>query len=304
MTYQLISAMSEIADRYDAYIIDLWGVLHDGMQPYPGAKEALEALRQQNKEVILLSNAPRRAVKAEQRLNELGFGTELYDYVVTSGELTYRYLTEEYKQALSQVLNATTGQAEGKYGLNYFYIGPEKDLDLLHGGGFNRVETAMEADFALVTGFDAFGDEMETKLPFMQEALAAKLTLYCANPDMKVVNQQGQTMLCAGRLGEWYQQQDGKVEFFGKPHSGAYRACMELLHVTDSARMVAVGDSLHTDVAGARGAGIDSVFCAAGIHLDEVVMGAWGDNPSAERLEALFNEYRITPTYVMPSFSI
>jgi len=135
----IINGISEITDDFTYYIIDLWGVLHDGTKAYPNALAAAKFLKEKNKKVILLSNAPRRSIKAVYKLNELGFTEGLYNHILTSGEVTFNYVKNEAK------------------GRKYIYIGPEKDRDLLNGAGKIEVQKAEDADFAVATGFEGFG---------------------------------------------------------------------------------------------------------------------------------------------------
>lgn len=298
--------LSELSDRFDAFIIDLWGVLHDGENPYPGAVECFEKLSDTGKEIILLSNAPRRAHKAEEKLTELGFAPDLYDYLITSGELTYQYLTTRYAEQFNLRVDATTGQPiPGEDGFRYYYVGPEKDRDIMAGSPFVEVTEPTEANFMLVTGFDHFGQPIEEKLPLIEKALATHLPLYCANPDRTVVKQNGEVMLCAGVLAEWYEKRGEVVRWFGKPYAGAYDSCLQLFETKNKARIAAIGDSLHTDVAGANKAGIFSVFCAGGIHAQELGVDGAGavTLPAEHAMERLCLQHKAMPNAVIPRFA-
>ena len=281
------NSLSEFADKYDYFIIDLWGVLHDGQAAYPKAIAALESLRKRSKKIILLSNAPRRAVKAKETLDRLGFAPDLYDAILTSGEVTFEYLK-----------NDRTG------GKKYYYIGPEKDEDILNGlEECQQVKCPADADFALNTGFNHFGDGMETKQPETEECLAARIPMICANPDRVVVRQTGEVMLCAGLLGEFYEANGGEVIWFGKPYESVYEKCLEIFGITksESAKICAIGDSIHTDIAGANNSGISSTLVAGGI-LSKKLGINFGELPTLDNLEKTCIEEGDRPTYIIPEF--
>lgn len=248
----IINGISEIVDKYDYYIIDLWGVLHDGTKAYPNALEALKYLHKNKKKVILLSNAPRRSRKALDKLNELGFTKDLYDYILTSGEVTYKYAKNEVN------------------GKNFFYIGPEKDRDLLDGAKKQEVAIASEANFALATGFEGFGSLFEEKKPQLDECLEAGLTMLCANPDRKVVNQKGEVQICSGLMAEYYKKNGGKVEYFGKPFPRSYQECKYFFGSPPNEKICCIGDSFHTDIEGGNRAGTKTLLIAGGIYKDEI----------------------------------
>ncbi len=286
---RFLDSIGQIADDFDAFIIDLWGVLHDGSHPYPGAVECLAALKNQGKKIILLSNAPRRAVKAKEVLDDIGFSPENYDHVLTSGEITFHAL-----------------ENDPKLGGRFYYVGPEKDEDILDGSRFIRTMEPVDADFAIVTGFDHlgdpdYGDHMAMKMPEIEAMLRAELPLYCANPDLHVVKQNGKRMLCAGVLAQYYQHQGGEVHYFGKPYKSAYEQSFGLLGVADPTRYCAIGDSLHTDIAGANENGIFSVFVAGGIFASEFGI-KHGQVPSKEQLVEVCDRESATPSAVIPAF--
>jgi len=262
---------SEIASNYDAFIVDLWGVIHDGQNLYPGVMQTLQALKSMNKKVLFLSNAPRRAEKVKEVLGNFGITPDLYIDAVSSGEVTYQILKINYASA------------------KYIYIGPDKDRCLLGGLNFEEVSDASKADFAITTGFDKDDSTLAEKLPQIESCLKAGLKLYCANPDLIVVRQDGTKMLCAGVIGEYYQQEGGKVEFIGKPHKEVYEYALKALGTN---KILAVGDSPETDIKGANNMNIDSVLLLGGILKAE-------SRPLAEVLI----EKQAEPTYIIENFS-
>ncbi len=278
--------LSEVADNFDAFIIDLWGVLHDGTHAYPGAINCLKELKAANKKIVLLSNAPRLSKKAEIVLQNLGFTHDLYDFVLTSGQVTHDYM------------RVTKNFGENRF----YYIGPKKDEDILDGLQYTRVDDPKNATFVIVTGFDDFGDELETKLPEAQACLDAGIPMVCANPDRFVVKQDGRKMLCAGLIAEWYAHNGGRVQYFGKPYNDAYQECFELIELIDMSKAAAIGDSLHTDIAGANGHGIFSIFIAGGIHSEALGI-EHGQTPEQEKFEKLCNDEGVFPNVVLPTFT-
>lgn len=278
------NSISEFADNFSAFIIDLWGVLHDGEHPYKGAIETLKKLKAENKKIILLSNAPRRAKKAEEKLIEMGFSKDDYDHIITSGEASYEFLenTKHY----------------GKY---YYYIGPAKDQDLLEGLSYYRVDTPEKANFAIATGFDNDDSVMEEKVPEVQQCIKLGLPLICANPDMVVVRHNGTRPLCAGVIADMYEKLGGNVHNFGKPHEYVYHKCLKLLHMYDKQKIAAIGDNFNTDIAGANRVGIFSVLVTGGIMAEKLGV-APGKLPTEEAIDELCESYKIFPDAILPAF--
>jgi HAD superfamily hydrolase (TIGR01459 family) len=279
---KLLSGISEVSSKYDYYIIDLWGVLHDGHDPYKGAVEALKKLKENNKKIVLLSNAPRRAVKAEAVLENLGFTRDMYDMLITSGEVTYNYV-----------------KMHPEMGKRYVYIGPEKDRHLLDGLNLEIVEYAGQADFAVATGFEGFGSLFSEKQAQLDDCLANKKLLLIANPDKKVVKQTGEEQICAGLMGDYYTQKGGTTRYFGKPYRNAYTECFKAFGVQKPEKTLCIGDSFHTDIAGANMLGAGSLFVAGGIHKKDVYLDNKIDQTQLHNLIKLEKQ---TPRYVIEEF--
>lgn len=271
-----LNSVAEFAENYDAFILDIWGVIHDGVEAYDGVLECLQQLKKANKKIIFLSNAPRRSYKVKNTLKVFGVTEDLYSDAISSGEVAYEIITSRYASANS---------------CNYFYIGPEKDSDLLSGANFIQSE-ASKAKFAIVTGFDDDNSGLEEKLPQIEEALKHKLKLYCVNPDKIVVRQNGSSMLCAGVIGEYYAKQKGEVEFIGKPYTAVYEKCFALINKVPKNKIAAIGDNLDTDILGANNAGIDSVLCLGGVLKAE-----------KKPYNQIIKECGIHPKITIPKFS-
>jgi HAD superfamily hydrolase (TIGR01459 family) len=250
----LIPGLAELADRYDGYIIDLWGVIHDGVTPYAGAIDCLSALRRHGKRIVLLSNAPRRAAVAIEGLTHLGIPAACYDAVVTSGEaafLALRDRPEPWHRAL---------------GARPYHLGPPRDASVLDGLDLLTTTHPAQASFVLNTGPD---DERNPTDPAAYDDVlhachAASLPMLCANPDLTVVRG-GVDIVCAGTLAERYVAMGGESHSIGKPDPAIYQGVLATLG-TPRNRVLAIGDSLRTDIAGAANAGVDALWILGGIH--------------------------------------
>lgn len=280
---QFISSLPSIASSYDAFILDLWGVIHDGTQLYPGVKECLERLRAEKKQVIFLSNAPRRASIVKDALAQMGVGEALYDEVITSGEAAFLTLT-----------------AAEPYGTHYIYIGLEKDRRLLEGQGYREVEKAEQADFFLLAHSTYDNQPWEELEPVFRRALERKLPLLCINPDTEIVRITGEHVYCAGALAARYEEMGGKAVYFGKPHPAVYALCLEHFRDIPKSRILAVGDNPATDIKGAVATGLSSLLITGGI-LHKIV-GTPKSESYITNCRNLFNPQDM-PTYLAETFN-
>ena len=250
----LLDGFAAIAPRYDGFILDLWGVIHDGVKPYPGAVDCLEHLRAAGKRCVLLSNAPRRSHAAEKMLQRMGIRPVLYDAILTSGEavhLALRDRTDPWFAAL---------------GKRVFHLGPERDRNVVDGLDVVLVETPDAADFLLNTGPDDHRSPTDVAVfeDVLQECARHGLPMICANPDLEVIRG-GERVICAGALAARYEQMGGAVRSLGKPDPAIYSPVLGMLG-TAKAATLAVGDSLRTDISGAARAGLESCWVLGGIH--------------------------------------
>lgn len=246
--------LSLIADDYDGFILDLWGVIHDGVKLLPHSKATLEALRARGKRIVMLSNAPRRAVLAAKGLTRLGVPPELYDGVMTSGENVWQALHDRDDPWFAAL------------GRRVFFLGPARDLPLLEGLDLDLALTPADADFVLNVGADEEVTDraLEPHLPALEACRAANLPMVCANPDYIIVRD-GEQIICAGLLAEAYAKMGGEFRWRGKPAPEVYGPTLAMLGVAPS-RVLAVGDALRTDIAGATAVGIASAWVLDGIH--------------------------------------
>lgn len=273
-----INGLSEVFGLYDGFILDLWGVVHDGVAPFAGTLPALTALKKAKKRIWLLSNAPRRAYTVVEKLTQMGVTPELYDGILTSGEAS--------RQALQDGLIA-------KWGRRCLHIGSTRDLSLFEELDVEIVKDPAQADFVLNSGVEAFSDTIEKYRPLLQKCAEGNLPMLCANPD-RVVHVEDALVICAGTLADTYAAFGGDVTYFGKPYRGVYRSCLQDL---GTRRVLAVGDSMLTDIAGATGAGLDSVLVTSGIHREEFAAEA-----EAPDLQQFLANYPYRPNYIIKSF--
>jgi len=261
--------MRELAERYDGVILDLWGVVHDGTAPFPGVLDCLERLLAAGKRVVLLSNAPRRADDVGRRIAQIGVPASLYHGIMSSGEEAWQYLARRDDPFYAAL------------GRNCLHICSDRDLEIREGLGLTYVETPEQADFILNTGPAEWDDTLADYDPVLKPAQARGLAMVCANPDL-IVMHRGKPALCAGALAERYEAIGGTVRWHGKPHRSVYDSCLPLLGIENRDRLLVVGDSLRTDIAGAAAAGIDALFITGGVHAGEFADRAALDRTLAE----------------------
>lgn len=282
---RFLNTMVDTIPDYDGYILDLWGVVHDGEKLYAGVRETFALLREHHKQIVILSNAPRRSQRAAEVLARLGVDEGKYDHLITSGEVMFGHLARV-----------------ADFGKHYYFIGPDKDLDVLDGLDYHR-SGLLQADFLLNVGFYYDGQEMRELESALLTAARLRKPMICANPDLVVVRQSGERLGCAGMIAESYEGMGGKVTYFGKPHASVYEACLSRFSQIPTSRILAVGDSLHTDILGANQAGIDSVLVTGGILYDALYPdGAKQVNSGV--LARLCEEQHAMPQMLVPRFGL
>jgi HAD superfamily hydrolase (TIGR01459 family) len=254
----LLDGLQPVAGRYDVVLCDVWGVVHNGLAAYEAASDALMRFRAKGGCVVLVSNAPRPGSAVALQLDRLGVPRGAYDAIVTSGDLTRAKVEER----IGQVLH---------------HIGPPRDLPLFEGLPV-RFGSLEEADYAVCSGFDAEDEgreSVEVYRPRLEAMRRRDLWMLCANPDLVV--ERGDTLIpCAGAIAQLYESVGGEVYYAGKPHRPIYEqalaAAAKHIGATSLAtdRVLAIGDAIRTDIAGAVGFGLDSILVARGIHAEEL----------------------------------
>ncbi len=284
-----ISGLSEISDRYDAILCDIWGVLHDGLASFAQASEALVAFRRRGGAVVLISNAPRPSAPIERQVLKLGVPPDAFDAVVTSGDVTI-------------------GLMEQQTGDQLLHIGPERDLilfDAVEATGARPKLVALEdAHYALCTGLRS--DETETVDDYRSELeamLARGMAMICANPDI-VIHRGDALIYCAGALARRYEDLGGSVTYAGKPYGPIYDRALALAERArgariDKSRVLAIGDGMKTDIIGATRAELDVLFVTGGIHrsLHKETLTSPADPIELRRL---YDEHEVWPVAAIP----
>lgn len=265
----ILHNIGPLASCYDAWLCDIWGVIHDGVSYFPEAVEACQRFRAGGGTVIFITNAPRPAQFVANLLAAMRVPRDCYDAIVTSGDATLSLLQERLGQAV-------------------YHLGPARDAPMLDGLDLRRAEPG-EADFILNSGL--FDDETET--PEDYHALLAglaerQLPMICANPDL-MVERGGKLVYCAGALAEAYARLGGAVIYAGKPYGPIYERAAALIgehrgSPPDKAKLLAIGDGVKTDIKGAADFGIDSAFIASAIHVKNN-----GNGLQPEALASLFS---------------
>lgn len=269
----MIDGLGQIADRYDAALVDIWGVIHNGRDAFPEAVQALERFRAERGPVVLISNSPRPGSAIPAQFAEVGVPASVYDAIVTSGDAT-----------IAELARRAPGPA--------FKLGPARD-DRLYEPLDLQFTDLEHAKFISCTGL--FEDDHETPEDYREllgEAKALGLPMVCANPD-KQVRRGDQLIYCGGALAELYEKLGGEVVYAGKPHAPIYRLAeawlAELLGYTpEKSRVLAIGDNILTDLLGAQRQGYDALFVADGMN-----------SGNAEQVGQLLEKYGITAKYAL-----
>ncbi|WP_041778551.1 TIGR01459 family HAD-type hydrolase [Beijerinckia indica] len=282
-----LSGLHDLAANYDVILSDVWGVIHNGIHAFPKACDALQRFRHQGGKVILLTNAPRPGQVIITQLDGFGVPRDAYDGIVSSGDITISLIKE--RQALS-----------------LFKIGPRSD-DVLYTEAERHIVTPLrfapadQADYLVCTGlFDELRERPEDYDPLLRAPAAAGRELICANPDI-VVRIGDELVACAGAIAERYQALGGKVLQAGKPFDAIYVRALSLAGRTpsQSSRVLAIGDAMHTDIEGAHRQGLDNVFITSGIHRSVLHHPERGDLDAAA-LRQFLQGSEAPPMAVMP----
>ena len=285
---RIIPALGEISAQYDALFVDLWGCVHDGVTAYPEAIAALQAYRKSGGIVILVTNSPKPREGVAAQLGQFGVPVDAYDSIASSGD------------------SARSAMFRGMVGEKVYFMG-EWTRD---SGFFDPIEIIndpaqitrvplQEAEGIVCCGpFDPMADPAVNRADFLY-AKQKGMKLLCANPDI-VVDRGEVREWCAGALAALYTEMGGESLYFGKPHPPIYdlarRRLNALANKVDSSRILAIGDGIHTDIQGAQGEDIDSLFITGGLAASETKTK---DQPDADALEAFVTKQMITPTYAI-----
>jgi HAD superfamily hydrolase (TIGR01459 family) len=276
---QTISGLQDIEERFDAFLIDQFGVLRDGKGPYPGAVETLARLKQAGKTIIILSNSGKRSAENDRRLAALGFAPGSWDWFLTSGEVAWRILQSESRQV------------RGKTARKCLLVSRDGDTSPLDGLDLERTETGADADFILLAASEGDVHPLSFYEALLTPAARRGVPCLCTNPDKIMLTKDG-TAFGAGRIAELYEELGGTVRWIGKPFPDIYTTARDFLGSTAPEKICCIGDSIEHDIGGAAGAGLKSILVTTGI-LETA--------SDAER-QALFAEHGAVPDFILPAF--
>ena len=288
---EIIANLAQISDRYDAVFCDLWGCLHNGVTPFPAAVAALQAFRAKGGKVILLTNAPRPKSSIIKQLDDMAVPRDAWDDVVTSGDAAqYAMLSG----AVGHKINFIGAPKDES-----FFTDFAEDLQAVAAGNppIERV-APIDAQGIVVTGL--VDDLTETPEDYRATLLLAKnlnLPMLCANPDI-IVHFGDKLLYCAGALAKLYEELGGTALYFGKPHPPIYdlaRRRLTALGGAEDARILCIGDGIHTDVQGAIGESLDALFVTGGIAHES--FGTESHNPNKDLLEDWLEATMLSPSY-------
>lgn len=285
---RLVAGVAAFAERYRTFLVDQWGVLHDGQTPFPGAVDCLRRLMALGKQVAILSNSGKPAADNAARLRAMGIPEDCYTALVTSGEV------------VRECLAARSAPFAPPLGRRCFLLSSDGKDALVRGLDLELAPTVAAADFILLAGV-ADGLPLSHYLPLLEYGSAHDLPLICANPDLVRFSPQGLTF-SAGELARRYEQMGGTVHYIGKPHEAIYRYCGKLLADFDPSQAVAVGDSVGHDVVGGARAGLATAFVTGGIHGADFADAA-DDAARLRRVSAIAREHGVWPDWVVSAFA-
>ncbi len=285
---RIIERLDEIAEEYSALYCDLWGCLHDGVRAFPAAVEALARFKARGGAVLLMTNSPRPRASVMRQIEALGVPREVYDTVISSGDA------------------AQDALARGMFGHRVYHLGPARDLVFFEREDGSPVPVELvpleEAEAIVCTGL--FDDRTETPEDYRATILHGVnkgLKLLCANPDI-VVDVGDKRIYCAGAIAQAYTEAGGESFYFGKPHAPIYTMARRWLDAAGydagPRTILAIGDGIHTDIAGASGEDLDSVFVTGGLAAAETATSGEA-GPDAKLLDAYLRKARLTPTAAM-----
>ena len=248
-----ISGLSKIYSKFDIFLVDLWGVIHNGIECYSDALNVLKNLKK-TKKIILISNAPRPSSSVQKFLSQINFNKSFYDFLITSGDLTRYYLKNFTKKE------------------NFYHLGPDRDNSLFSNLMLKKT-TLKNARFVICTGVNNNNDNLNKYFSILKKIKKRNLKIICANPDL-IVHRGDRAEYCAGSIAKLYEKMGGRVEYFGKPYKNIYEYIFRILKKNSKkkiykSKVLVIGDNLNTDISGANNFNVKNLFIAGGIHKPE-----------------------------------
>lgn len=284
----LCQGLYELMDSYDGFIMDQWGVLHNGVAPYEGVIDTLNHLKQRKKQVVILSNSAKRSDDNVERLKKLGIKPTLYKAVVSAGEVTWQGLKEQKDTPFKGL------------GQKCYLVTRDNDRSLLDGLDIEVVTDVEQAQFILITSFDSPSKKIEELDPVFKKAVAKRLPAICANPDLVTVYGH-ERAVGPGAVAKRYHELGGMAHLIGKPHKTIFRFALGLFEDVIPSRILVIGDSIQHDIAGAIGVDLDTAFITQGIHANAFKPGM-APEQKRKAMEHLAQSYAgIRPNWVLDS---
>ena len=261
--------LSEIYSFYDTFVIDLWGVMHNGILLNNKAMEATDKLLEESKKIVFLSNAPRPSEKVREFLKKMKMDEKYLKNIITSGEAAMKAINEN------------------RFGKLFYHLGPSRDDSIFYKIKSNRTKLE-NSDFILCTGlFDEHENDLNFYKNFLKDFISKKLV--CTNPDL-TVHRGDKEEYCAGSIAQVFESLGGKVVYFGKPYKEIYKMCFN-----NKEKVLAIGDNLRTDIQGANNLNIDSILISNGVHRNEF--------KDENELKHLLEKYKVKTNYFQPELT-
>lgn len=278
MSTRSIPSIDALLGSFSVFLLDQFGVLHDGVQPYAGTTDALQQIIDSGARVIIISNSGKRSVVNRQRLSRMGIGSTLYHSLVTSGEVAFA--------ELQQQLASGALKPEAKC----FLFANDGDLSAVDGLDLLITSQIDSADIILMSGIRGETADLDHYANLLQRPLERDIPMICTNPD-KWAMFPGGPVMGAGKVAEHYQSAGGRVHWIGKPYPAIYQWILAREAITGKKGVVCIGDSVEHDIAGGQSAGLATVLVRTGIH----------STANSAELQALYQQHAATPDYLLPA---
>lgn len=266
--------------QYRYFLVDQFGVLHDGFTPYKGAADALRAVKSTGARVIIISNSGKRASTNIARMNSLGFADDCFDRLVSSGEVAWHLLQQEL---IGHRFNA---------GVACYFLSNNNDRSAAEGLDITEVKDIDEAQLILLSGQNLDTAGLQTLCRKLEIAVQNKVPCICTNPDKVAYDRRGKVH-SSGAVAEWYESRGGEVIWLGKPYREIYDFIFNVEGIVDKHDVVCIGDSVEHDIVGGNQQSVDTVLVRTGIN----------DHISDNELDAILSRHQCSPSYIIPSFS-
>ena len=275
-----LNGIDNLLHKYRYFLVDQFGVLHNGFTPYQGAANALRSVRAAGGRVIIISNSGKRAAANVARMHQLGFGNDCFDQLVSSGEVAWQLLN-----------NKIIGQRFAP-GVKCYFLSNNNDRGAVEGLAVTEVTEISQAELILLTGQLLDDSGLQSLYEKLQVGLKNNVPCICTNPD-KIAYAGSKKVFSSGTVAAWYESQGAEVIWLGKPYPEIYQYIFSTEEISDVNEVVCVGDSIEHDIAGGSAQGIDTVLVRTGIN----------DHLTDAELQQLFVQHQCTPSYVISSFS-